>query len=90
MGSWNYSHVGLMFDKSKNDAKLIDQAMKCMGYKETDYLYLDETGLDGPVWSNDCGDMSLNYETPDNSYVEQILNILNTLFCDVSIYYVNI
>ena len=88
MGSWEYVNLGLWFDKSKNDEEKIKKIMKELGNTESNYLYMEETGVDGPRWDYSSGNCELCYENDGGAEEEELFAILNTLFNNVSVYVV--
>lgn len=89
MGSWGYSNVGIAFDRSKNDELLIRQTMECLGYKESEFLYLEGTGVTGPQWDLECNDIDLSYLNEEREDGQKLYCILNILYKDISVYSVN-
>ena len=85
MASWNYSRTALFFDPKSNDEKLIRKVMACFQYEETDYLYLDETGVEGPKLK-DFDNPTLCYEGSDELVSEGLFYLLNTLCKNVAVY----
>lgn len=85
MASWNYSRTALFFDPKSNDEKLIRQVMKCFHYEETDYLYLDETGVEGPRLK-DFDEPNLCFEGSDELVSEGLFYLLNALCKNVAVY----
>ena len=88
MSFWNYSFESLAFDDKKNNAELVKRTMKCLGYKEAYSASLDEFGMEGPAWDFNWANITvLDYESAGFSNKE-LLSLLNTLFSDISLYYV--
>lgn len=85
MASWNYSRTALFFDENANDEKLIRQVMECFDYEETDFLYMDETGVEGPKLK-DFDNPTLCYEGSDELVSEGLFYLLNTLCKNVAVY----
>ena len=84
MSNWDYSNVGIFFDQSKNNVKIVEQVMEILGLKSSEYLYKEDTGVDGPVWSGNCGDVELYYESAEDDQL--LFDLLNTLFDRVGVY----
>ncbi len=87
MGFWNYDNVGIRFNKKSNDAELISRAMKCLGFTATDFLYMEETGVEGPSWRYDTDTTEQDYENSaglSDSFA--LFKLLNFLFSDVDVY----
>ena len=89
MSCWYYSFNSLAFDDKKNNAELVKRTMECLGYEETGSSLLDEFGMEGPAWEfNWTNTTVLNYKSSEFSN-EELLSLLNTLFSDISLYYVH-
>lgn len=89
MSGWKYSNVSICFSVRENDEKLVKQAMKCLGFTETEYLYLDETGVDGPDFGFHDDICSFDYKLSARVKVPELLALLNQLFKKVSVYSVS-
>ena len=88
MSCWYYSFNSLAFDDKKNNAELVKRTMECLGYKEAHSASLDEFGMEGPAWDfNWANTTVLDYESAGFSN-EKLLSLLNTIFCNISFYYV--
>lgn len=85
---WDYSNVGIAFNKDEIDETLIRQLMECLSYDETDALVIEGTKINGPVWSKEYNNIVIAYEDSGKTTYQALFLLLNILFRNISVYMV--